>query len=163
MPTRLPQKTSYLIGLISDTHGRFPDKVLELFHGVDGILHAGDIGSADILFALEALAPVVAVRGNMDRGAWAERLPTREVLDAGAAEIHLVHDGLNLGVLPLENGKALAVISGHTHRARVACENGILYVNPGSAGDARYGERPSIALLKITGRRLAAELVRLNE
>lgn len=157
----LPPKTAYRLGLISDTHGYLPMDVEGIFRGVDLILHAGDIGSESILTSLEAMASVVAVRGNMDTGPWTGRLPRQEAVHAGGMVIHLIHDLAHLQAQPLADGHA-AVVAGHTHRAQVEIKNGVLYVNPGSAGAPRYGEKPCVALLSIAGTRAAAELVELT-
>lgn len=156
----LPPKTAYRLGLISDTHGYLPADVEEVFCGVDLILHAGDIGAESILLRLEAVAPVVAVRGNMDNGSWAGRLPQRETVQAGGMVVHLIHDLAQLHPRPAPNEPA-AVVAGHTHRSMVETQHGVLYINPGSAGAPRYGEKPGVALLAIAGRTARAELVGL--
>ena len=160
-PMVLPPKTAYRLGLISDTHGYLPADVEVVFRGVDLILHAGDIGAESILLNLEAIASVVAVRGNMDHGPWAGRLPQRETVQAGGMLIHLIHDLTQLPPQPLAHDHT-AVVAGHTHRSMVVTKNGVLYVNPGSAGAPRYGEKPCVALLSIAGTTARAELVGLK-
>lgn len=157
----LPNKTHYRFGIISDTHGYLPDDALTVFHQVDLILHAGDIGSATILITLETVAPVVAVRGNMDAGAWVERLGEQEAIQAGDRLIHLIHDADRLHRNALQ-GTGLVVINGHTHRARVETRHGILFVNPGSAGAPRYGEPASVALLRVSKTHASADLIPLR-
>ena len=161
MATVLPPKAAYRFGIISDTHGYLPEEALTVFHDVDMILHAGDIGSPKIVLALEAVAPVVAVRGNMDSGLWAERLWDKEAVQAGDRLIHLIHD---LGQLRMDaiRGACLAVVNGHTHRPRVEIKDGILFINPGSAGAPRYGEHATVALLQVCGSNASADLIRLQ-
>jgi hypothetical protein len=125
------------------------------------ILHAGDIGSATILLALERVAPVVAVRGNMDSGAWADRLVEKESIQAGDQLIFLIHDLARLR-MDAVNGVCLAVVNGHTHRPLVETKQGVLFVNPGSAGAPRYGETACVALLQISGGRASADLIHLQ-
>jgi hypothetical protein len=153
----LPPKASYRLGLISDTHGYLPPAVAEIFREVDLILHAGDIGSAAVVHSLEAIAPVVAVRGNMDNGPWAENLPHRLSVRAGGMEIHLIHDLEHLRPQP-PAGDHVAVVAGHTHRSRIEHADGVLYVNPGSAGAPRHGEQASVAILVVRGASATAEL-----
>jgi len=161
MAMTLPEKSTYRFGIISDTHGCLPAEVLTVFQNVDLILHAGDIGSPKILIALEAVAPVVAVRGNMDSGPWAEQLWEKESVQAGGRLIQLIHD---VGQLRGEaiRGTCLAVVNGHTHRPRVEAIDGVLFVNPGSAGAPRHGEPASVALLRMSGADVSADLVRLQ-
>jgi hypothetical protein len=161
MSLTLPLKNTYQFGIISDTHGYLPTEALAVFRSVDLILHAGDIGSGAILAALEEVAPVLAVRGNMDWGAWADRLPEKECLQAGDRRIHLIHD---LGRLPLDavNDACIAVVNGHTHRPAVEIRQGVLFVNPGSAAAPRYGESAGVALLRVSGPRASADLICLQ-
>jgi putative phosphoesterase len=156
----LPPKSVYRLGLLSDTHGYLPGSVLEVFRGVDLILHAGDIGSAGILVSLEQIAPVVAVRGNMDWGPWADRLAEKESIRAGSHVVHLIHDVARLRMDPV-NRHCIAVINGHTHRPSVETSNGVLYVNPGSAGAPRSGEQACVALLSIADAQASADLIRI--
>lgn len=157
----LPPKPSYRLGLLSDTHGYLPVEAEGIFRGVDLILHAGDIGAESILLCLETIAAVVAVRGNMDNGPWAGRLPLREAVHAGGMVIHLIHDIALLDPQPLA-GDPAAVVTGHTHRSQIETRNGILFVNPGSVGAPRYGEKPCVAILSIVGTTATAELVGLK-
>lgn len=157
----LPDKHGYRFGIISDTHGYLPEDVLTVFRQVDMILHAGDIGSATILIALETVAPVVAVRGNMDAGSWVERFGEQESVQAGDRVIHLIHDVDRLRMDALQ-GACLAVINGHTHRPKVETRQGILFVNPGSAGAPRYGEPASVALLRVSKAHASADLIQLR-
>ena len=158
MAIALSIKSIYQFGVISDTHGYLPEEAPAVFRNVDLILHAGDIGSATILLALEKVAPVIAVRGNMDSGPWVERFKEKEYIRAGDRLIHLIHD---VGRLRLDAIRAacLAVVNGHTHRPTVETKDGILFVNPGSAGAPRFGERASVALLRISGANASADLI----
>jgi hypothetical protein len=160
MPMSLPLKGSYRLGVISDTHGYLPPRVLEVFQGMDVILHAGDIGSQEILRALAKVAPVLAVRGNMDGAGWADALAEKESLRAGDALIHLIHDLLRWRPDAAANG-CLAVVNGHTHRPSVETKGGVLYVNPGSAGAPRHGEHPCVALIRLARNAAAADLIPL--
>lgn len=148
----------YRVGVISDTHGVLRPQVIEAFRGCDLIIHAGDIDSPEVLAGLEALAPVTAVRGNMDAGSWATVLPRWDVVEIGAITAYVLHDVLDLDLEPLPSGIGV-VISGHTHRAETRWKGGVLYVNPGSAGAPRLGRRPSVAVLHVKGASVSAELV----
>jgi len=162
MPLSLPIKGSYHIGVISDTHGYLPPRALGVFHGVDVILHAGDIGSQEILQTLERVAPVMAVRGNMDGGAWANVLAEKETIRAGEALIHLIHDLLRLRPDAAGNG-CVAVVNGHTHRPSLETRHGVLYVNPGSAGAPRHGEHACVAVIRVAGAAAQAQLIPLPD
>ncbi len=160
MPISLPSKTSYCIGVISDTHGYLPPAVLRSFRNVDAILHAGDVGSGEILTALGELAPGVAVRGNMDCGPWADRLAEKESVRIGDRFVHMIHDLMRLRPDAIR-ADCLAVVAGHTHRSCIEHRNGVLFLNPGSAGAPRHGEFACVALVRVTGSNAAAELVPL--
>ena len=152
----------YLIGVISDTHGRLPPSTVEAFSNVDLIIHAGDIGDPDILKSLEKIAPTKAVRGNMDNGSWAHRLPKNEVINIDQIRLYVLHD-----VYGFEMHSASAeydvVVSGHTHRPKVEKKRGILYINPGSAVLPRSGYPPSVALLRIQNKAIQVRLIELKE
>ena len=160
MPMILAPKDSYRLGLIADTHGYLPSDALEVFRAVDLILHAGDIGSEEILRNLEQAAPVVAVRGNMDCGPWADRLAEKVSVRIGDRFVHMIHDLMRLRADAIRED-CLAVVAGHTHRCSIEHRNGVLFLNPGSAGAPRHGEFACVALVHVTGSSAAAELVPL--
>lgn len=150
-----------VIGLISDTHGLLREQALHALAGVDGILHAGDIGDAAILEQLAGIAPVTAVRGNNDREPAFEAVPEAATLQVGAIAIHLLHD---LKLLLAEDAAAAQVIvSGHSHRPRVERRDGRLYINPGSAGPRRFSLPVTVARLSIAADgSLQAELIEIQ-
>ena len=137
-----------LIGVISDTHGLLRPEVISAFQGCQLILHAGDMGSPDVIEGLADIAPVVAVRGNMDKGEWAGKYPLSETVPVGSKYIHIRHD---LNKLDLEPRAARfhAVISGHTHQPLVEKREGVFYINPGSAGPKRFDLPVCLALMEI--------------
>jgi uncharacterized protein len=137
-----------IIGVIADTHGVIRPEVLELFRGVSLIIHAGDIGTPDVLRALGEVAPVRAVRGNVDRGAWSDALPETDVVECNGSFIYLLHDLKTLDLDPVAAGMQV-VISGHSHRAGESRKNGVAYLNPGSAGPKRFKLPVTAALLRI--------------
>jgi putative phosphoesterase len=149
------------LGLISDTHGLLRPQAVEALRGCDRILHAGDVGSPAVLDRLRSLAPVTAVRGNVDLGSWAECLPPLEVVEAGRLAVCVLHDLAWLDVDPVAAGFA-AVVSGHSHRPEVRRSGGVLYVNPGSAGPRRFDLPVSVGRLVVTHGSLEAELVELD-
>ncbi len=137
-----------LIGLISDTHGLLREEAVRALRGSELILHAGDVGAPEILDALRALAPVVAVRGNVDRGDWALRLPTTAVAEAGDAKIYMLHDVHELDLNPVAAGFRM-VLSGHSHKFGRSERSGVLYINPGSAGPRRFQLPLTVARLDV--------------
>jgi putative phosphoesterase len=151
----------YRIGLISDTHGLVRPEARFALSGVNRIIHAGDICTAGIIEQLEEIAPVVAVRGNNDRGEWAQRLQEKEILDVGGVRICVVHDLHDLN-LDLASEGIRVVISGHSHRPVVKKEGGILFVNPGSAGPRRFRLPISVGFLEIRDGVPKAELEMLE-
>jgi putative phosphoesterase len=154
----MPRKLT--IGLISDTHGLLRPGAVEALRGSDAIIHAGDIGDPAILAELSCLAPVTAVRGNVDRGAWAAALPETAVLRIGDASIFVIHDVAELALDPAAAGFA-AVVSGHSHRPGSREKEGVLYVNPGSAGPRRFALPIALGRLRLAGGRMTAELIEL--
>ena len=146
------------IGLISDTHGLLRPQALELLEGSDRIVHAGDICDADVLRRLARIAPVTAVRGNNDRGDWAVALRTTEVLQAEGALIYVIHDLGELDVDPAAAGMH-AVVSGHSHKPKSELRDGVLFVNPGSAGPRRFRLPVSVGRLVVNGASVEAELL----
>lgn len=157
----MPPSAAGQIGVISDTHGLIRPEALAALKGSELIIHAGDIGGPRILEALGAIAPVVAVRGNMDGGGWAEALPKTEVVEFGETIIHVIHDLGEMDLDPLAAGFS-AVICGHSHRPSIQSRNGILIINPGSAGPRRFELPVSVALIRITGNTLEPMLVELQ-
>jgi putative phosphoesterase len=148
------------IGVVSDTHGLMRPEVLQVFRGVDLILHAGDIGTPEVLQELRSVAPVIAVRGNNDKGRWAHKIPQTEVAHVGGVRIYLLHDLKELSLSPSSAG-FLAVVSGHSHRPSVEEQDGVLFLNPGSAGPRRFTLPISIARLNVERQRVSAELIEL--
>lgn len=141
---------SLRVGVISDTHGLLRPEALEALAGVDRILHAGDIGAPGIVEALAALAPVTAIRGNVDRGAWAAAFPPTADVALGGVAIHLVHALADLRPGIAARGTQV-VVSGHSHRPVVETRAGILFLNPGSAGPRRFRLPVTLALLAVAG------------
>jgi len=148
------------IGVISDTHGRVHERVGELFAGVSRILHAGDVGGDDVLLYLETIAPVTAVRGNMDRYDGAERLPAEARIEIDGLTAVLVHDGF--GWLGRHGGAARAGVDvlacGHTHVPTTEAFDGLLHLNPGSASRPGAGREPTVALLEVVDGRPVARI-----
>ena len=161
MSKNIQLQDSYLVGVISDTHGRLPQSVLEVFEKTDLIIHAGDIGDPEILNSLGKIAPTIAVRGNMDAGKWARRLPPNKTVKIGRRQLHALHDVYNLDI-NLDSNNYHVVIYGHTHQPQVEKQQGVLYVNPGSAVHPRFGYPPSVAILQIEGDSIKARLIDLT-
>jgi putative phosphoesterase len=149
------------IGVISDTHGLVRPEALRALAGADLIVHAGDVGAPAVLEALRAMAPVVAVRGNNDREAWAHGLPETEVVEHAGRSLYLLHDLHALDLDPRAAGFD-AVIAGHSHRPRIEWRDGVLYLNPGSAGPRRFRLPVSVARLAVDARGLEAEILTLD-
>jgi hypothetical protein len=152
----------HLVGVLSDTHGLLRPSVVEALQGVELIIHAGDVGQERVLEALRAIAPLRAVRGNVDRGEWARRLPETEVVVVGDGALYVLHDLHDLDLNPRTAGFA-AVISGHSHRPAIRERDGVLFINPGSAGPRRFGLLVSVVRLWVRGEALEAELVDLTD
>ena len=145
------------IGLISDTHGLLRREALEALAGVEEIIHAGDIGTPEIIEGLRSVAPVHAVRGNNDRGPWADELPLRLLLTRMGVRVHVLHDVKELAAARPEDGFDV-VIAGHSHKPGVVERGGILLVNPGSAGPRRFSLPVTIGYLTITNGSARAEI-----
>lgn len=150
------------IGVIADTHGLLRPQALAALRGVTRIIHAGDIGGPEILAGLGEIAPVIAVRGNNDVGAWATALPPTATVEIGGARIYVLHDRKLLDVDPVAAGYA-AVIAGHSHQPLLERRNGVLHLNPGAAGPRRFRLPVSVAVLRVhAGGQVDAELVELR-
>ena len=152
---------SVLIGVISDTHNLLRPEALAVLKRSDLILHAGDVCRPEVLEELGRIAPVVAVRGNNDRGAWARRLPVSRTVEVGGFRIHVLHDLKELDVDPRAEGFH-AVVSGHSHRPRAERKDGVLFLNPGSAGPRRFTLPVAVARLSVGKRGLRARIVEVG-
>jgi putative phosphoesterase len=148
------------IGVISDTHGLLRPSAMTFLSGSDRIIHAGDIGRPEVLEALSRLAPITAIRGNNDRGTWAETLPETDFLSAEGVVIYVLHDLQQLGKAEL-GPEVKAVISGHSHKPVMKEQDGILYLNPGSAGPRRFKLPVTVAELLVSGETLTARIVEI--
>ena len=148
------------VGIISDTHGLLRPEAARALTGVDLIVHAGDVGNAGILAKLKEIAPVFAVRGNVDTEEWAKELPETAVVDAGAACFYVLHNLRELDVVP-EAAGFHAVISGHTHQAEQSERNGVLYLNPGSAGPKRFHLPVTLAVVEVETKPWQVQIVEL--
>jgi putative phosphoesterase len=150
-----------IIGVISDTHGLLRPEAIEALQGSDYIIHAGDIGDPQILDKLAAIAPLTAVRGNVDHGAWAHKIPATNVLEIGEVSIFVLHDIQELDLKP-EAAKFTAVVYGHSHVPKQELKNGVLYFNPGSAGPRRFKLPVSVGRLTIKSGKIGARNLRLE-
>jgi uncharacterized protein len=148
------------LGIISDTHGLLRPEAIDALQSVDHILHIGDVGKPEVLTQLRELAPLTAIRGNVDRGPWAEALPTTEVFEAAGTFIYLLHDLHDLDLDPVAAGFQV-VLSGHSHRPAIQTREGVLYLNPGSAGPFRFKLPVTLAYLYLGDGPPHAELVEL--
>lgn len=147
------------VGVISDTHGLLRPEAVDALAGSELILHAGDIGNPEVLAKLEAIAPVVAVRGNNDTGEWAEAIAERQTLKIEDISVHILHIGKEFN--RFETANVQVVISGHSHKPSIVEQNGILFLNPGSAGPRRFKLPISVAQLQVEGKAIHAEIVEL--
>jgi len=150
-PSRLPNGFASLrIGIISDTHGLLRPEAEQHLAGVAQIIHAGDIGRPEIITALGRIAPVIAIRGNVETADWADRYPATATFELGGRTIHLVHDVHDFALDPRASGIDL-VVSGHSHQPRIETVGGVLYLNPGSAGPRRFSLPVTLAILELSG------------
>jgi putative phosphoesterase len=151
---------TFRIGLISDTHALIREEALRALAGSAHIIHAGDIVSPEILDRLREIAPVTAVRGNNDRGAWAQALPEYEVVEFGPVAVYVRHDRAELDIDPAAAGFRV-VVCGHSHKPLVETRDGVIYVNPGSAGPRRFKLPIAVGELTIDGERIEARIIEL--
>lgn len=138
------------IGIISDTHGLLRPEAVERLSGVDHIIHAGDIGAPEVISDLARLAPITAIRGNVDRGEWASRYPETALIRLGGRSIYVLHNLQELDLDPVAAGIDV-IVSGHSHRPKIDAVAGVLYLNPGSAGPRRFKLPVSLATLELAG------------
>jgi uncharacterized protein len=148
------------LGIISDTHGLLRPEAVAALRGVDLIVHGGDVGNPEILKKLKEIAPLFAVRGNVDTQAWALELPQTTVVEADGAALYVLHNLKELDLKPKAAGFSM-VISGHTHKAEQYEQDGVLFLNPGSAGPKRFDLPVTLATLKTEKRPWKAEILQL--
>ncbi len=149
-----------IVGVISDTHGLLRPEALADLRGSDFIVHAGDVGDPAILDKLAEIAPVTAVRGNVDHGAWAQKIPSTNVLQVGEVSIYVLHSIQELDVKP-EAAKFAAVVYGHSHEPKHEVKNGVLYFNPGSAGPRRFRLPVTVGRLLLNNGKVESEIFTL--
>jgi uncharacterized protein len=150
-----------VIGLISDTHGLVRPEALEALRRVDLIIHAGDIGKPEVLDALKGIGPLVAIKGNNDIGAWAKPLPDTQLVQTADTKLFVIHNVKELDCDPATAGYAV-VISGHSHKPSILTRDGVLFVNPGSAGPRRFKLPVAVGKLFIQNQKVSAELIELR-
>jgi putative phosphoesterase len=155
-------KEGTILGLISDTHGLLRESAIDVLRGSDLILHAGDVGGPEILDGLRDIAPVVAVRGNVDTGEWAQTLPLTEVIQAGSVVVYMLHILNNLDINPVVAGMHI-VVSGHSHKPSQSEKGGVIYINPGSAGPKRFRLPVTVARLDLGVKPWKAEFIQLDD
>lgn len=149
------------VGVISDTHGLLRPEAEAALRGVEHIVHAGDVGSAEIVPQLARMAPVTAIRGNIDGASWASVLPETATVTLAGRRIHVLHDRAELAFDPAADGVAV-VISGHSHRPMIERVGGVLYLNPGSAGRRRFSLPVTVAMLELSDEAVEARIVELD-
>lgn len=148
------------VGVISDTHGLLRPEALAALAGVDHILHAGDVGDAQILDALRKIAPVTAIRGNIDGSGPCAALPATDLVELGGTAFYLLHDLKKLDLDPVAAGISV-VVSGHSHKPAIESRRGVLYLNPGSAGPRRFSLPITVAVVTLTGPQPETEIIHL--
>ena len=150
-----------LVGIISDTHGLVRLEAVRALKGSELLIHAGDIGNPQVIEQLHEIAPTFVVRGNNDRGAWAADLPVTQVVEVGELLFYVLHEISQLDVDPAVAGFA-AVVSGHSHQPSIQFRDGVLYLNPGSAGPRRFSLPVAVARGHVSGRQMRPEIVELR-
>ncbi|MBV8510329.1 MAG: metallophosphoesterase family protein [Xanthobacteraceae bacterium] len=150
-----------LVGVISDTHGLLRPEAVDALRGVELILHAGDVGKPEVLDQLRQLAPLFVVRGNVDHGDWASPLPVSEIVEIGGRSFYMLHDIGELDLDPPTAGFA-AVVFGHSHQPSIETREGVLFLNPGSAGPRRFKLPVSVARIRVSGGALYPQIITLN-
>ena len=155
-------RTPIIIGVISDTHGLLRLQAIDALRGSDHIIHAGDVGDPAILDELKALAPVTAIRGNVDKGRWARKLAETEVVELAGTSIYILHDLGTLDLKPEASGFSV-VIYGHSHVPKQETRNGVFYFNPGSAGPRRFKLPICVGKLVIEDRQVRGAIIKIAD
>jgi putative phosphoesterase len=150
-----------IVGVISDTHGLLRPEAVAALQGSDLIIHAGDVGQPEVIDALREIAPTSVVRGNIDQAHWAQALPITELVAVGESWFFVLHEIAQLDLDPATAGFA-AVVYGHSHQPAIETRDGVLFLNPGSAGPRRFKLPVTVARVVVSGRRLAPEIVELK-
>ena len=150
------------IGIISDTHGLLRPEAVERLAGVDHIIHAGDIGRPDVISDLRRIAPVTAVRGNVDRDEWAAGYAQTELVKLGGRSFYVLHNRAELDVDPVAAGIDV-VVSGHSHQPKIETVDGVVYLNPGSAGPRRFSLPIALATLDLGGDAIRPRILKLTQ
>jgi putative phosphoesterase len=154
-------KSEILLGVISDTHGLLRPEAIGALRGSNLIIHAGDVGHPEVIDQLRGLAPTFVVRGNIDNGGWAVGLPTTELVEVGKHLFHVIHDISELDLDPAAAGFA-AVVYGHSHQPSIETRDGVLFLNPGSAGPRRFKLPVTVARVSVSGQGMRPEIVALD-
>ncbi|HKU28472.1 MAG TPA: metallophosphoesterase family protein [Candidatus Sulfotelmatobacter sp.] len=149
-----------MIGVISDTHGVLRTEAIEALRGAEHIIHAGDVGSPEILDQLRDIAPLTAIRGNIDKQAWARKVPEADVVELSGISIYVIHDLSRIDLKP-EAAGFRAVVYGHSHVPKMETRDGVLYFNPGSAGPRRFKLPITVGRLYLEGEGVRGEIVRI--
>ena len=149
------------VGVISDTHGLLRPEALKALQGAEHILHAGDVGDPSILEALRSIAPVTAIRGNIDEGGECSHLPPTEIVELGGRNVYMLHDVKRLDLNPEAAGIS-AVVSGHSHKPLIERRRGVLFLNPGSAGPRRFQLPVTLAWLHVEPDTLSTQIIALD-
>jgi len=161
MSGRTPSEREVVVGVISDTHGLMRPQALAALQGVDLIIHAGDVGTADVIKELRGIAPTHVVRGNIDEGDFGASLPMWELVEAGERRLFVLHEISQLDLDPAHAGFA-AVVFGHTHQPLIEMRDGVLFLNPGSAGPRRFKLPVTVARVGVSGQGLHPQIVELK-
>lgn len=152
----------YIIGLLSDTHGLLRESVLDILKDSDLLIHAGDIDQPGVLDSLKTIAPVITVRGNMDTGQWAANLPRYELTECKGIFFYVIHDLFDMDLDPAASGISV-VVSGHTHRPSVDWKDGLLFINPGSAGYFRHKSAATVAKIELLQGRIIPKIIDVDK
>jgi uncharacterized protein len=154
-------ESEIILGVISDTHGLLRPQAIAALAGSDLIIHAGDVGKPEVIDRLGGVATTFVVRGNIDNGSWAARLPPTRTVEVGGLRFFVLHDIAELALDPAAAGFA-AVVFGHSHRPSIETRDGVLFLNPGSAGPRRFTLPITVARVRVTGQRMQPEIVELR-
>jgi uncharacterized protein len=155
------RESEIVVGIISDTHGLLRPEAIRALRGADMIIHAGDVGNPEVIGELRGVAPTFVVRGNIDKGHWADALPMTAVVEVGERLFYVLHEISQLDFDPAAAGFA-AVVFGHSHVPSMETREGVLFLNPGSAGPRRFKLPVAIARVRVSGERIDSEIVELQ-